>query len=36
MTKSHTELFWKGTHKEEEIINLIKNDTFLLKQFNLK
>ena len=36
MTKSHTELFWKGTHKEEEIINLIKNDTFLSKQFNLK
>ena len=36
MTKSHTELFWKGTDKEEEIINLIKNDTFLSKQFNLK
>ena len=36
MTKSYTELFWKGTHKEEEIINLIKNDTFLSKQFNLK
>ena len=33
---SHTELFWKGTHKEEEIINLIKNDPFLSKQFNLK
>lgn len=23
---SHTELFWKGIHTEEEIINLIKND----------
>lgn len=33
---SHTELFWKGTHTEEEIINLIKNDSFLSKQFNLK
>ena len=32
---SHTELFWKGTHKEEEIINLIKNDPFLSKQFKL-
>ena len=35
MTKSHSELFWKGTYKEEEIINLIKNDTFLSKQFKL-
>lgn len=33
---SHTELFWKGIHSEEEIINLIKNDSFLSKQFNLK
>lgn len=32
----HTELFWKGIHSEEEIINLIKNDPFLSKQFNLK
>lgn len=32
----HTELFWKGIHTEEEIINLIKNDSFLSKQFNLK
>lgn len=31
----HTELFWKGIHTEEEIINLIKNDSFLSKQFNL-
>lgn len=27
---------WKGIHTEEEIINLIKNDSFLSKQFNLK
>ena len=33
---SHTELFWKGIHTEEEIVNLIKNDSFLSKQFNLK
>lgn len=33
---SHTELFWEGFHTEEEIINLIKNDSFLSKQFNLK
>lgn len=32
----HTELFWKGIHTEGEIINLIKNDSFLSKQFNLK
>lgn len=32
---SHTELFWKGIHSEEEIINLIKNDPFLSKQFKL-
>lgn len=32
----HTELFWKGIHTEEEIINLIKSNLFLLKQFNLK
>lgn len=32
----HTELFWKGIHTEDEIINLIKNDSFLSKQFNLK
>lgn len=25
-----------GSHTEEEIINLIKNDSFLSKQFNLK
>ena len=33
---SHTELFWTGIHSEEEIINLIKNDSFLFNQFNLK
>lgn len=33
---SHTELFWKGIHSEEEIVNLIKNDSFLSKQFDLK
>ena len=32
---SHTELFWKGIHSEEEIVNLIKNDSFLSKQFKL-
>lgn len=33
---SHTNVFWYGEHTEEEIINLIKNDSFLSKQFNLK
>lgn len=32
---SHTELFWKGIHTEEEIVNLIKNDSFLSRQFKL-
>lgn len=32
----HTELFWKGIHTEEEIINFIKSNPFLSKQFNLK
>ena len=32
----HTELFWKGIHSEEDIINLIKSNPFLSKQFNLK
>ena len=32
---SHTELFWKGIHSEEEIVNLIKNNSFLSKQFKL-
>ena len=33
---SHTELFWKGIHSEEEIVNLIKSNQFLSRQFNLK
>lgn len=33
---SHTELFWKGIYSEEEIVNLIKSNSFLSKQFNLK
>lgn len=33
---SHTELFWKGIHTEEEIISLIKSNPFLSRQFNLK
>lgn len=32
---SYTELFWKGIHTKEEIVNLIKNDSFLSKQFKL-
>lgn len=33
---SHTELFWKGIHTEDEIINFIKSNPYLSKQFNLK
>ena len=33
---SHTELFWKGTHTEDEMISLIKRNQFLSRQFNLK
>lgn len=32
---SHTELFWKGIHSEEEIVNLIKNNQFLARQFKM-
>lgn len=32
---NHTELFWKGVHSEEEIVNLIKNDSFLSRKFKL-
>lgn len=32
----HTELFWKGIHTEKEIVNLIKSNPFLSRQFNLK
>lgn len=31
----HTELFWEGKHTEEEIVNLIKSDKFLKRQFNM-
>ena len=30
---SHTELFWKGTHTEDEMISLIKSNQFLSRQF---
>lgn len=33
---SHTELFWKGIHTEDEMISLIKSNQFLSRQFNLK
>jgi hypothetical protein len=33
---SHTELFWKGIHSEEEIVSLIKNNQFLAKQFKMQ
>ncbi len=32
---SHTELFWKGIHSKEEIVNLIKNNQFLARQFKM-
>lgn len=32
---SHTELFWEGEHTEEEIIDLIKSNAFLKKQFKM-
>ena len=32
---SHTELFWKGIHTEEEIVSLIKSNAFLKKQFKM-
>ena len=32
---SHTELFWKGIHTKEEIVNLIKNNQFLARQFKM-
>lgn len=31
----HTELFWKGIHTKEEIVNLIKNNQFLARQFKM-
>lgn len=32
---SHTNLLWKGEHTEEEILNLIKGNPFLARQFKL-
>ena len=32
---SHTEVFWEGIHSEEEMIELIKSNTFLKKQFKM-
>ena len=32
---SHTEVFWEGIHPENEIIELIKNNSFLRQQFRM-
>lgn len=32
---SHTEVFREGIHSEEEMINLIKSDSFLKQQFKM-
>lgn len=32
---SHTEVFWEGLHSEEEMIELIKSNPFLKKQFKM-
>ena len=32
---SHTEVFWEGIHSEEEMINLIKSNSFLKRQFKM-
>lgn len=32
---SHTEVFWEGIHSEDEIIELIKNNPFLKRQFKM-
>lgn len=32
---SHTNLLWKGEHTEEEILNLIKGNAFLARQFKM-
>lgn len=32
---SHTEVFWEGIHSEEEMINLIKSNSFLKQQFKM-
>ena len=31
----HTELFWEGVHSEKEMIELIKSNTFLKRQFKM-
>lgn len=31
----HTELFWEGVHSEKEIIELIKSNQFLKRQFKM-
>ena len=31
----HTELFWEGIHSEKEIIELIKSNPFLKRQFKM-
>lgn len=31
----HTELFWEGVHSEEEMIELIKSNPFLKRQFKM-
>ena len=32
---SHTEVFWEGVHAENEMIELIKNNSFLRQQFRM-
>lgn len=32
---SHTEVFWEGSHTEEEMIELIKSNSFLRQQFKM-
>lgn len=32
---SHTDLFWKGDHTEEDMLNLIKENPFLARQFKM-
>ena len=32
---SHTEVFWEGIHSEDEMINLIKSNSFLKRQFKM-
>lgn len=32
---SHTEVFWEGIHSENEMIELIKNNSFLKQQFRM-